>query len=55
MPREHLDGIPAGVLAPEERSTSLLIVESYYRASFGGRAPSSEELAALRRSLKAVR
>jgi len=53
--REHLDGIPAGVLSPEERSTSLLVVESYYRASFGGRSPSSEELAGLRRSLRALR
>jgi transglutaminase-like putative cysteine protease len=52
--REHLDRLPTDALSPEERETSLLVVESYYRASFGGQLPSSEELAVLRHSLKTL-
>jgi transglutaminase-like putative cysteine protease len=42
--REHLDALPPDALSPAARAASARIVDSYYRASFGGRAPSSEEM-----------
>jgi len=40
---EHVEQMPTK-LAPEFRQVSRQFVESYYRASFGGREPSADEL-----------
>ena len=50
--REHLDAIPDGSLSPTARETSARVVDAYYGTSFGGRAPSGEVLAELRRATK---
>jgi transglutaminase-like putative cysteine protease len=50
--REHLEAIPPGTLPAGAREISARVLESYYRASFGGQPPSSQELAELRRATK---
>jgi protein-glutamine gamma-glutamyltransferase len=45
--REHLSSIPAGALPPDSRSISEAVVDAYYRAAFGGRSPSTDDLATL--------
>jgi len=42
--REHLDALPPEALSPAVRAASLRVVDSYYRASFGGRPPSEQEM-----------
>jgi hypothetical protein len=46
--REHLEGLPNGVLTPSAREASDLVVDACYRAAFGGRLPSPEAVDALR-------
>jgi hypothetical protein len=46
--REHLDGLPDGVLTPSAREASALVVDACYRAAFGGRLPSPGAVDALR-------
>ena len=53
-PREHLDSIPPSRLAPEQRRVSERVVESFYRASFGGLALGPEEIGELRREVEAL-
>ena len=52
--REHLEGIPEANLTPGARAASARVVEAYYRTAFGGRVPSGEELAELRRAAQAL-
>jgi transglutaminase-like putative cysteine protease len=47
---EHLANLTPQ-LTPEELRLSALVVESYYRASFGGQAPTEEQLAQARSAL----
>lgn len=48
-PQEHLESIPPGKLPPERRRASERLVESFYRASFGGVPLPPEEIGELRR------
>lgn len=52
--REHLEAIPESTLSPDAREASARVVETYYRTAFGGRVPSGDELAELRRATQAL-
>jgi hypothetical protein len=56
--QEHLASLPPEALTAEETRLSAMVIESYYRASFGGHAPAaadSYELASLLTALDARR
>ncbi len=46
--REHLDGLPEGVLTPSAREASAAVVDACYRSAFAGRPPSPETVDDLR-------
>lgn len=46
--REHLDGLPAEALRPEDRRADARLVEAYYAVRFGGAPLADEELSVLR-------
>ena len=53
--REHLDHLPAGVLTARERAASAEVVDACYRAAFGGRPPSADEVETLRAAVARLR
>jgi hypothetical protein len=52
---EHMDGLPRDGLTSAERDVSAAVVESYYRASFGGEPPSMDTLTRLAAGVAALR
>src|SRR5271157_6132070 len=50
-PLEHLETITAEKVSPDIRRASRHLIETYYLASFGGKAPPAEELRTLHREL----
>jgi transglutaminase-like putative cysteine protease len=52
--QEHLDGLPLGTLATEERNVAARIVATYYRTRYGGAPLGEAELSELRECASAL-